>query len=223
MNAKLEFVEFMVRSGVLTFGDFTAKSGRKTPYFVNTGKYRTGAQLAQLGEHYARCIVDNGLTGAQLLFGPAYKGIPLSVACASALYLNHGVDMGDAFNRQAAKDHGEGGVIVGMQPQDGDHVIIIEDVITAGTSVRETVPLLKAAANVTIDALVISVDRMERGQGDLSAVQEVEQTFGIPTYSLVSTREIIDMLHNHPVDGKVYIDDAMRERMEAYLAQYGVK
>ena len=114
-------------------------------------------------------------------------------------------------------------MIVGMQPQDGDHVIIIEDVITAGTSVRETVPLLKAAANVTIDALVISVDRMERGQGDLSAVQEVEQTFGIPTYSLVSTREIIDMLHNHPVDGKVYIDDAMRERMEAYLAQYGVK
>ena len=202
MNAKLEFVEFMVRSGVLTFGDFTAKSGRKTPYFVNTGKYRTGAQL---------------------LFGPAYKGIPLSVACASALYLNHGVDMGYAFNRKEAKDHGEGGVIVGMQPQDGDHVIIIEDVITAGTSVRETVPLLKTAANVTIDALVISVDRMERGQGDLSAVQEVEQTFGIPTYSLVSTREIIDMLHNHPVDGKVYIDDAMRERMEAYLAQYGVK
>ena len=136
MNAKLEFVEFMVRSGVLTFGDFTAKSGRKTPYFVNTGKYRTGAQLSQLGEHYARCIVDNGLQNADLLFGPAYKGIPLSVACASALYTNHGIDMGYAFNRKEAKDHGEGGVIVGMQPKDGDHVIIIEDVITAGTSVR---------------------------------------------------------------------------------------
>ena len=223
MNAKLEFVEFMVRSGVLTFGDFTAKSGRKTPYFVNTGKYRTGAQLSQLGEHYARCIVDNGLQNADMLFGPAYKGIPLSVACASALYTNHGIDMGYAFNRKEAKDHGEGGVIVGMQPKDGDHVIIIEDVITAGTSVRETVPLLKAAADVHIDALVISVDRMERGQGDLSAVQEVAQTFGIPTYSLVSTREIIDILHNHPIDGKVYIDDEMRVRMEAYLDKYGVK
>lgn len=223
MDAKLEFIKFMVRSGVLTFGDFTAKSGRKTPYFVNTGKYRTGAQLAQLGEHYARCIVDNHLEGATLLFGPAYKGIPLSVACASALYLNHGVDMGYAFNRKEAKDHGEGGVIVGMQPQDGDHVIIIEDVITAGTSVRETVPLLKAAADVKIDALVISVDRMERGQGELSAVQEVEQEFGVPTYALVTTREIIELLHNHPVDGKVVIDDAMRARMEDYLARYGVK
>lgn len=223
MNAKLDFVEFMVRSGVLTFGDFTAKSGRKTPYFVNTGRYRTGAQLAQLGEHYARCIVDNGLGGADMLFGPAYKGIPLSVACASALYLNHGIDMGYAFNRKEAKDHGEGGVIVGMKPSDGDHVIIIEDVITAGTSVRETVPLLKAAARVHIDALIISVDRMERGQGAKSAVQEVEEAFGIPTYSLVTTREIIDMLYNRPVDGKVYIDAEMRERMEAYLERYGVE
>ena len=223
MTYREEFITFMVRSGVLTFGDFTTKSGRKTPYFVNTGNYKTGAQAAKLGDYYAACIQEHMPEGITCLFGPAYKGIPLAVSAAASLYRNYDRDLPYCFNRKEAKDHGEGGVIVGMQPQDGDHVIIIEDVITAGTSVRETVPLLKAAANVTIDALVISVDRMERGQGDLSAVQEVEQTFGIPTYSLVSTREIIDMLHNHPVDGKVYIDDAMRERMEAYLAQYGVK
>ena len=219
---KREFIEFMVRSGVLTFGDFTAKSGRKTPYFVNTGKYRTGAQLARLGEYYAQCIVDNGLRDAQLLYGPAYKGIPLAVACASALYSKYGIDMGYAFNRKEAKDHGEGGVIVGMQPKDGDHVIIIEDVITAGTSVRETIPILKAAADVKIDALVISVDRLERGQGSLSAVQECERELGIPVYPITNTREIIEALYGREVDGRVVIDDDIKARMEAYLAQYGV-
>ena len=222
-DAKREFIEFMMSCDVLRFGDFVTKSGRRTPYFVNTGLYRTGAQIAKLGDFYAARVNEVCGDGFDAMFGPAYKGIPLVTTTSASLARNYGLDKPFFFNRKEEKDHGEGGVIVGMQPKDGDHVIIIEDVITAGTSVRETVPLLKAAADVHIDALVISVDRMERGQGDLSAVQEVAQTFGIPTYSLVSTREIIDILHNHPIDGKVYIDDEMRARMEAYLDKYGVK
>ena len=217
MNAKLEFVEFMVRSGVLTFGDFTAKSGRKTPYFVNTGKYRTGAQLSQLGEHYARCIVDNGLQNADMLFGPAYKGIPLSVACASALYTNHGIDMGYAFNRKEAKDHGEGGVLVGHKLVDGDRVVITEDVITSGAAVRETMPIIQAAAHVELLGMVISVDRMERGKGELSAVQEVDRDFGLKVYPIVTIQDIIECLRNGEVPGGEYLD-----KMIQYRKEYGV-
>ncbi|HAN44466.1 MAG TPA: orotate phosphoribosyltransferase, partial [Ruminococcaceae bacterium] len=192
MSYKQSFIEFMVKSGVLTFGDFTAKSGRKTPYFINTGNYKTGYQAAKLGEFYADCIKANlNDNDYDALFGPAYKGIPLSVATAIALNNKYGTDKNYCFNRKEAKDHGEGGSMVGYKLKDGDKVIIIEDVITAGTAVRECVPLLKAAANVEIAGMIISVDRMERGQGEKSAVQEVKEQFGISTYPLVTVRDII--------------------------------
>ena len=223
MNYKQEFIKFMVRSGVLTFGDFTAKSGRKTPYFINTRNYKTGAQAARLGEFYAQCLTENIPGKVDALFGPAYKGIPLSVATAIALANNHGRDVNYCFNRKEAKDHGEGGVMVGYKLQDGDKVVIIEDVITAGTAMRESLPILAAAAKVEVVGVIISVDRTEKGKGEKSAIQEIRDEFGIPVYSIVTAREIIDNLYNVEVDGKVYIDDVMKGKMEAYLEQYGVK
>lgn len=219
---KEEFIRFMVRSGVLTFGDFTAKSGRKTPYFVNTGNYKTGEQIAKLGEFYASCIEEHVKGGYDALFGPAYKGIPLCVTAASALYNNHGVNTNYCFNRKEEKDHGEGGSIVGYKLKDGDRVLIVEDVVTAGTAVRETMPILKGAADVQVAGLIISVDRMEKGQGDKSAVQEIYENYSVKTYPLVTVREIIEVLYNNPVDGVVYIDDETKARMEAYLEKYGI-
>ena len=209
MNYKQEFIKFMVRSGVLTFGDFTAKSGRKTPYFINTGNYKTGAQAARLGEFYAQCLTENIPGKVDALFGPAYKGIPLSVSTAIALANNHGRDVNYCFNRKEAKDHGEGGVMVGYKLQDGDKVVIIEDVITAGTAMRESLPILAAAAKVEVVGVIISVDRTEKGKGEKSAIQEIRDEFGIPVYSIVTAREIIDNLYNVEVDGKVYIDDVL--------------
>lgn len=221
-NYKKEFIEFMVRSNVLTFGDFTTKSGRKTPYFVNTGNYVTGAQADKLGDFYAKCI-RAGISGKiDALFGPAYKGIPLSVAAAIALN-RYGQNVNYCFNRKEAKDHGEGGMMVGYKIKDGDNVVIIEDVVTAGTSVRECLPLLKAQANVNIAGLIVSVDRMEKGTGDKTAIQELHDNYGIKTYSIVTVREIIDTIHNVPIDGKVYIDDEMKQHMEDYFAKYCVK
>ena len=219
---KQEFIEFMVKSGVLIFGDFTTKSGRKTPYFVNTGNYKTGRQIAKLGEYYAECIHRNVPGKIDALFGPAYKGIPLAVAAAVSLYSRYGEDVNYCFNRKEAKDHGEGGSIVGYKPQDSDRVVIIEDVITAGTSIRETLPVLKAAADVSPAGLIISVDRMERGVGNKTPIAEIYEEFGIETYPIVTVREIIDALYNREVDGKVYIDDAMKAAMEAYLEKYCV-
>jgi orotate phosphoribosyltransferase len=223
MSYKKEFIEFMVRSGVLTFGDFTTKSGRKTPYFVNTGNYKTGFQAARLGEFYASCIQENMKEDVTALFGPAYKGIPLSVATAIALSNKYEKDVNYCFNRKEAKDHGEGGTMVGYKLQDKDKVLVIEDVITAGTAIRECLPVLKAAADVEIAGLIISVDRMERGQQNKTAIQEIYDEFGIKTYPIVTVREIIDTLHNVPIDGKVVIDDEMKARMEAYLKEYCVK
>ncbi len=223
MNYKQEFIEFMVKSGVLTFGDFTTKSGRKTPYFVNTGNYKTGYQASKLGAFYAKCIQENIKEDVDALFGPAYKGIPLSVATAIALSNEHDVDVNYCFNRKEAKDHGEGGSMVGYKLKDGDKILIIEDVITAGTAIRECFPILQQAANVEIAGLIISVDRMERGQQNKTAIQEIEEEFGIKTYPIVTVREIIDALHNVPIDGTVVIDDAMRARMEAYIDEYCVK
>lgn len=223
MSYKKEFIEFMVRSGVLTFGDFITKSGRQTPYFVNTGNYKTGAQAAKLGEFYAKCIQENIKEDVDALFGPAYKGIPLSVATAIALAKDFDKDVNYCFNRKEAKDHGEGGTMVGYPLKDGDRVLVIEDVITAGTAIRECLPVLENAAKIEIAGLIISVDRMERGQQNKTAIQEIEEEFGIKTYPIVTVREIIDTLHNHPVDGKIIIDDAMRERMENYLETYCVK
>ncbi len=223
MSYKKEFIEFMVRSKVLTFGDFTTKSGRKTPYFINTGNYRTGAQAAKLGEYYAACVQEHFPQPVDALFGPAYKGIPLSVACSIALYNRYGRDVSYCFNRKEAKDHGEGGVLVGYPLKDGDRVIIIEDVITAGTAMRECLPILKGIADVEIAGLVVSADRMERGKGELSAIQEIKQEYGIDTYPIVTVREIIETLHNVPIDGEVILNDEMREKMEAYLKEYGIR
>lgn len=221
MTYKEEFILFMVRSGVLTFGDFTTKSGRKTPYFINTGNYKTGGQASRLGDYYAACIQENIPDGIDCLFGPAYKGIPLAVAAAGSLYRNYGRDLPYCFNRKEAKDHGEGGFMVGYKPQDGDNIAIIEDVVTAGTAVRESVELFRRLAKVNIKALIVSVDRMERGQGTCSTLEELRQEFGIQVCPIVTVREIIACLHHVPVDGKVYIDDAMKESMEAYLVSYG--
>ena len=223
MSYKEDFVKFMVRSGVLLFGDFTTKSGRKTPYFVNTGNYKTGAQAAKLGEYYARNIQEHVEGKIDALFGPAYKGIPLAVAAGISMYNLFDRDINYCFNRKEVKDHGEGGSMVGYKLQDGDRVLIVEDVITAGTAIRETLPVLKAAADIEIAGMVISVDRMEKGKGEKTAIQEVYEEFGIVTYPIVTVREIIEILHNNPVDGKVYIDDEMKAKMEAYMEQYCVK
>ena len=223
MTYQEEFITFMVRSGVLTFGDFTTKSGRKTPYFINTGNYRTGAQAAKLGDYYAACIQQNLPDGVDCLFGPAYKGIPLTVAAASSLYRNYGRDLPYCFNRKEAKDHGEGGVMVGYKPQAGDRVVIVEDVVTAGTAVRETIELFKHVADVKLTALIVSVDRMERGTGEKTTINELREEYGIQVFPIVTVRQVIDFLYRREIDGRVYIDDAMKARMEDYLAQYGGK
>lgn len=230
-NYKREFIEFMIKSGVLTFGDFTTKSGRKTPYFINTGNYKTGSQAAALGEYYAACIIGNINSGKisrdiAALFGPAYKGIPLAVTAAVSLAKDHGLDLNYCYNRKEEKDHGEGGAMIGYKLRDGDKILIIEDVITAGTAVRECLPLLKAAADVKIEGLVVSVDRMERGQGKLSAIQELHEELGIATYPLVTVREIFDILYNpdeNGVDGLIHKDNGLRESMERYMDEYCIK
>ncbi|MBQ8727232.1 MAG: orotate phosphoribosyltransferase [Oscillospiraceae bacterium] len=217
MTYKESFIKFMVECGVLTFGDFTLKSGRKAPYFINTGNYNTGKQLAKLGEFYAECIKENNID-VETLFGPAYKGIPLAVACASALYNKYDTEVNYCFDRKEAKDHGEGGVIVGKKLSDGEKVVIIEDVITAGTAIRQVLPVLKAAADVNITGMVISVDRMEKGQGEYSAVQEVYNEFGIKIYPIVTVNDIIDAIRNGVVEGNEYLD-----KMLEYRKTYGVE
>ena len=215
MTYKEEFITFMVRSGVLTFGDFTTKSGRKTPYFVNTGNYKTGAQAAKLGDYYAACIQEHMPDGITCLFGPAYKGIPLAVSAAASLYRNYDRDLPYCFNRKEAKDHGEGGSLVGYQPKDGDRIIIIEDVITAGTAVRETVPILQSAAKVTIPDMFISVNRCEVGQNaGKTAVMEVKEEFGINVHAIITVADIYEYLKEKPEYASVLVN------MEKYMEQY---
>jgi orotate phosphoribosyltransferase len=218
---KRELIELMVRCDVLTFGDFTAKSGRKTPYFVNTGRYRTGSHIARLARFYAQTIREQLGTDFDVLFGPAYKGIPLVVATAIALQEDYGHDVGYCFNRKEAKDHGEGGVLLGHTLRDGDRVVILEDVTTAGTSIRETVPLLKRTANIKLTGLVVSVDRMERGTGEKSALAEIEETYGMPAFPIVTVREIMGYLRGRELDGRVALTEELHARMEAYLQQHG--
>lgn len=205
------FIAFMMKAGVLTFGDFTTKSGRKTPYFINTGQYKTGAQISALGDFYADVIMESGAP-FDALYGPAYKGIPLVAAAASSLYRKYGRDVPYCFNRKEAKDHGEGGLIVGYQPKDGDTLAIVEDVVTAGTAVRETMALLGRVARVKIAALFVSVDRMERGTGSLSALDELRKEYGIAVFPIVTVRDIIAALP---------AGDERVEKMERYLAEYG--
>ena len=179
--------------------------------------------MARLGLYYAQAINDNFGLDFDVVFGPAYKGIPLAVSAAASLYRNYGRDLPYCFNRKEVKDHGEGGSMVGYKPQDGDQVAIIEDVVTAGTAVRESIELFKHVADVEMKALFVSVDRMERGTRDCSTLDELRQDVGLQVYPIVTVREVISFLHNNPVDGKVYIDDGMKARMEAYLAEYGAR
>ena len=195
--AKKEFIEFMMSADVLRFGQFVTKSGRHTPYFVNTGNYRTGGQIAKLGDFYAALVKEACGDDFDAMFGPAYKGIPLVTAAAGALARDFGIDKPYFFNRKEAKDHGEGGSIVGYKPKDGDRVIIIEDVITAGTAVRETMPVLSACADVKVTDMFISVNRCEFGQNpEKTAVMEVEEEFGIRVHALVTVRDIYEYLQS---------------------------
>lgn len=218
MTYKESFIKFMADCGVLTFGEFTLKSGRLAPYFINAGNYNSGAQLAKLGEYYAACIHENNIP-VQTLFGPAYKGIPLSVAAAAALYNTYKTDVHYCFDRKEVKDHGEGGMFVGKQLEDGEQVVIIEDVMTSGKALREVLPKLKGAANVNITGMVITVDRMERGlTSDKSAVQEVKAEFDVDVYPIVTMADIIDAIRTGVIDGKESLD-----KMIAYRETYGVQ
>ena len=216
MTYKESFIKFMVDCDVLTFGEFTLKSGRKAPYFINCGNYKTGAQLAKLGEYYAECIKDNNIP-VETLFGPAYKGIPLAVSAVVALSNKFGIDVSYCFDRKEVKDHGEGGMFVGKTLTDGEKVVIIDDVMTSGKALRETLPKLRAAANVDISGMVITVDRMEKGTGELSAVQEAKRDFGVTVYSIVNMEDIINAIENDIVPGKEYL-----EKMREYRNTYGV-
>ena len=222
-NYKHDFIDFMVECEVLMFGDFTTKSGRKTPFFINTGKYRTGEQIRKLGQFYAQSIMENTNGEFDVLFGPAYKGIPLAVTTVIALSEMYNKNAAFCFNRKEAKDHGEGGSIIGHKLKDGDRVVIIEDVTTAGTSIAETVPVLKAAANVDVNALVISVNRMERGSGEKSALDEIRETYGMKTFPIVSMAEVTEYLYNKEIKGKILLDDKIKSMIEDYYKLYGAR
>ncbi len=214
---KIEFIEFMMSAEVLRFGDFITKSGRRTPYFINTGNYKTGAQIATLGKYYAALVQETVGDNFTAMFGPAYKGIPLATSCAAQLYTLYGMDKPYFFNRKEAKDHGEGGSLIGYKPLDGDKIIIIEDVITAGTAVRETLPVLQAAAKVMVEDMFISVNRCEVGQTPgKTAITEVEEEFGIKVHALVTVEDIRDYL----IQKGGY--EELVERMKEYMEQYCV-
>ena len=220
---KQEFIDFMVESDVLKFGDFTLKSGRKSPFFMNAGAYVTGSQLSHLGEYYAKAIHDHYGTDFDVLFGPAYKGIPLSVATTMAIANKYDADIRYCSNRKEIKDHGDKGILLGSPINDGDKVVIIEDVTTAGTSIQETLPIVKAQGDVDVLGLVVSVDRMERGQGEKSALMEIEENYGLKTTAIVTMAEVVEHLYNKPYKGKVVIDDTLKAAIDAYYEQYGVK
>lgn len=220
---KKEFIEFMIDCSVLKFGDFVTKSGRKTPFFVNTGFYRTGAQLKRLGEYYAEAVNNRFGLDFDVLFGPAYKGIPLSVATTMAIADKYGEDIRYCSNRKEIKDHGDKGILLGSPINDGDRVVIIEDVTTAGTSIQETLPIIRAQGAVDVLGLVVSVDRMERGQGDKSALTEIEEKYGLKTTAIVTMAEVVEHLYNKPYKGTIVIDDKLKSAIDAYYDVYGVR
>ena len=217
---KQEFIEFMVESDVLKFGDFTLKSGRKSPFFMNAGAYVTGSQLKRLGEYYAKAIHDNYGDDFDVLFGPAYKGIPLSVATTIAFSELYGKEIRYCSNRKEVKDHGDTGILLGSKIKDGDKVVIIEDVTTSGKSIEETFPIVKAQGDVEIIGLMVSLNRMEKGKGDKCALDEIKELYGMQANAIVTMDEVIEHLYNKPCQGKVVIDDAMKEKIDAYYAQY---
>ncbi len=221
---KKEFIEFMVDSKVLKFGDFTLKSGRKSPFFMNAGAYVTGAQLRRLGEYYAKAIHDCYGLNFDVLFGPAYKGIPLSVATAMAISELYGKEIRYCSNRKEVKDHGDTGILLGSKLNDGDRVVVIEDVTTSGKSIEETFPILRSQADVEIKGLIVSLNRMERGlSSDKSALEEIKEKYGFETNAIVTMEEVVEYLYNQPYQGTIYIDDTLKGAIDAYYEQYGVK
>ena len=213
---KREFIAFLEEAGVLKFGDFTAKSGRKIPYFINAGEIKTGARIARLGEFYAKAYLEKLGRRPSVLFGPAYKGIPLAVTAAAAL-AKEGLDLPFFFNRKEAKDHGEGGQLVGYVPRPGQEAVIIEDVITAGTAIRESMALFEQLEGVKVAAAFVMVDRKEKGQGEKSAIAEVEELFGFPVYSIADVYDILEYLAEDEKNA------AHIARIKAYLSVNGAK
>ena len=221
---KEEFIEFMVESNVLKFGDFTLKSGRKSPFFMNAGAYVTGSQLRRLGQYYAKAIHDHYGDDFDVLFGPAYKGIPLSVATTIAFSELYGKEIRYCSNRKEIKDHGDTGILLGSKIKDGDRIVIIEDVTTSGKSIEETFPIIQAQGKVEILGLMVSLNRMERGKGDkMTALDEIRETYGFKTGAIVTMEDVVEKLYNKECQGKIIIDDAMKASIDAYYKQYGVK
>lgn len=221
---KQEFIDFMVESDVLKFGEFTLKSGRKSPFFMNAGAYVTGSQLKKLGEYYAKAIHDKYGDDFDVLFGPAYKGIPISVVTAIAYSELYGKEVRYCSDRKEEKDHGaDKGSFLGSKLQDGDRVVMIEDVTTSGKSMEETVPKVRGAANVEIVGLMVSLNRMEKGKGDKSALDEIKETYGFETNAIVTMEEVVEHLYNRECNGRVVIDDKTKEAIDAYYQIYGVK
>ncbi len=223
-NYKQEFIDFMIESDVLKFGEFTLKSGRKSPFFMNAGAYVTGTQLKKLGEYYAKAIHDNFGDDFDVLFGPAYKGIPLGVATCIAFSNLYGKEIRYSSNRKEEKDHGDAGILLGSKMKDGDKVVIIEDVTTSGKSIEETYPIIKAQGDVEVVGLMVSLNRMEKGRdSDISAVQEIENKYGFPARAIVKMDEVVEYLYNKEINGKVIIDDEMKNRIDDYYREYGAK
>ena len=215
---KEEFIEFMVDSNVLKFGEFTLKSGRKSPFFMNAGLYITGSQLEKLGEYYAKAIHNTYGDDFDVIFGPSYKGIPIGVATVMAYSRLFGKEVRYCSNRKEAKDHGDVGILLGSPIKDGDRIVVVEDVTTSGKSMEETIPIVKAQGDVKIIGLMVSLNRCERGKGDKGALDEIKDLYGFETSAIVSMNEVIDYL----VEKKV-IDDELKSRLDAYYAEYGVK
>ncbi|HIZ08675.1 MAG TPA: orotate phosphoribosyltransferase [Candidatus Eubacterium avistercoris] len=220
---KEEFIQFMVESDVLKFGEFTLKSGRKSPFFMNAGAYVTGTQLRRLGQYYAKAIHENYGEDFDVLFGPAYKGIPLSVATTIAFSELYGKDIRYCSNRKEIKDHGDTGILLGSPMKDGDRVVIIEDVTTSGKSIEETFPIIKAQGDVEIVGLMVSLNRMERGKGDKCALDEIKDLYGFETNAIVTMEEVVAYLYNQPCNGKIVIDDTLKAAIDAYYEQYGAR
>ena len=219
---KQEFIEFMVDSQVLKFGEFTLKSGRKSPFFMNAGAYVTGAQLRKLGEYYAKAIHDSYGDDFDVLFGPAYKGIPLSVATAMAYSELYGRDIRYCSNRKEIKDHGDVGILLGSGIHDGDRVVIIEDVTTSGKSIEETFPIIMAQGMVEIKGLMVSLNRMEKGLGgNVSALAEIREKYGFDARAIVTMQDVIDYLYNRPYKGEIYINDEIKAAIDKYYETYG--
>lgn len=219
---KQEFIEFMIDSQALKFGEFTLKSGRKSPFFMNAGSYVNGTQLSRLGEYYARAIHDVYGDDFDVLFGPAYKGIPLGVAAAIAYSRLYGKDVRYCSNRKEVKDHGDVGILLGSSLNDGDKVVIIEDVTTSGKSIEETFPIIMAQAKVEIRGLMVSLNRMEKGLGGtLSALDEIKEKYGFDAHAIVTMQEVTEYLYNRPFRGHIYIDDTLKEAIDAYYREYG--